>query len=229
MWLTRELIESDAWQAQTRASRMVIDRLMIEHMSHAGTENGNLACLYSEFTDYGIHRELLPAALHLATQTGLIIVTQKGKAGAGTDRWPTRYALGWMPMRDGTAAANRWKGWTGPPKPYKPRLTPKIYITSTESRTGKNGANPSPPVRNPVPELVRNPVPEPVRNPVPGEMNFDEQFAALITYDGVDALPKELRQLIQLAEDINGATGRYRRAADCLRTTRLQDAQSQTS
>jgi hypothetical protein len=57
-------------------------------------------------------------------------------------------------------------------------------------------------------------------------MNFDEQFAALITYDGVDALPKELRQLIQLAEDINGATGRYRRAADCLRTTRLQNAQS---
>jgi hypothetical protein len=195
MWLTRELIESDAWQAQTRASRLVIDRLMIEFMAHAGTENGNLVCLYSEFIDYGIHREQLPAALHLAAQTGLIIVTQKGKAGAGTDRWPTKYALGWMPMKDGAAASNRWKGWTGPPKPYQPRLTPKIYITSTESRTGKNGANPLSPVRNPVPERVRNPVPVPVRNPVPGEMDFAWESAALITYDSVDALPRHMRVL----------------------------------
>ena len=111
VWLTRELLESDAWRSMSRASRVVVDRIMLEHMAHAGTENGNLVVTYADFVKFGVRRESLPAAIADATDRGLITITEKGRASTGVDRWPSRYALGWLPLFDGAPAINRWKAW----------------------------------------------------------------------------------------------------------------------
>jgi hypothetical protein len=111
IWLTREMIESDAWCTLSLAASRVIFRIAIENMLHAGTENGNLEVTYNDFEKFGIRRGSIKAAIDEAVSKGWIIITEKGRASIGQDRWPTKYALGWLPLKDGTPAPNRWKGW----------------------------------------------------------------------------------------------------------------------
>jgi hypothetical protein len=111
VWLTRELLESDAWRTMPRATRLVVDRVMIEHMAHAGTQNGALIVTYADFIRSGSRRAGLPEAISDAAARGLITVTQKGRASSGPDRWPSKYALGWLPLLDGSSPSNRWKAW----------------------------------------------------------------------------------------------------------------------
>jgi hypothetical protein len=148
VWLTREILESEAWRSLSRAARLVIDRVILEHMAHAGTENGNLIVTYHDFEKFGIRRGSLKAAISDAVAHGLIIVTEKGRASVGPDRWPSKYALGWLPLRDGSAAFNRWKHWHCSNRPTdKPVNTPvlptPLYArdidSSTGSGTGGNG------------------------------------------------------------------------------------------
>jgi len=134
-WLTREMLECQAWRSLSLASLRVVFRVMIEHMAHAGTENGNLAVTYADFTNFGIRTKSLKKAIDEAVERGLVIVTQKGRRSAGPDRWPARYALGWLPLRDGSAAMNRWKDW-------KPKVPIPGNIESTGANAPKkNGRN----------------------------------------------------------------------------------------
>ena len=114
IWLTREMLESDAWRTAPINTRRVVDRLLLEHMAHAGTENGNLACTYQDFEKYGVTRRLVSKSIADAVARGLTIITQKGRASSGEHRWPSRYALGWLPTCDAAAAPNRWKVWVEP-------------------------------------------------------------------------------------------------------------------
>jgi hypothetical protein len=136
VWLTRDLLESDAWRSMSRAARLVVDRVMAEHMAHAGTANGDLAVTYGDFVKFGARRESLPAGIADASTRGLIIITEKGRASTGPDRWPSRYALGWLPLKDGAAASNRWKVW----RPRGP--IPGNIESSTGSGTREKGRKP---------------------------------------------------------------------------------------
>jgi hypothetical protein len=166
---------------------------MLEHMAHAGTENGLLVATFDDLVKWGISRRLIPKAQKEAIRRGLVYRSQKGSRCAGAGRRPHRFGLGWLPGHDGSAAPNRWKAFTYVPKPRP--STPTLDInSSTRSGTKLNG----PKLRvlngglsNKVHDVALDLVPDSEL----GEMNFDEQFAALITYDGVDALPKEMRHL----------------------------------
>ena len=46
VWHTRELITSDAWRSQSITCRRFIELLELDHMNHAGTENGHLMVQY---------------------------------------------------------------------------------------------------------------------------------------------------------------------------------------
>jgi hypothetical protein len=85
---------------------------MLEHMAHAGTMNGKLVCTYADFEKWGVWRRRLRLAIRDSVDRGLVVVTQKGRASAGEDRWPNKYALGWLPLHDGASPQNRWKTWT---------------------------------------------------------------------------------------------------------------------
>jgi len=143
VWLTRDMLESDAWRSLSLAARRVIDRVTLEHMAHAGKENGNLIVTYADFEKFGIRRASLKKAIVECVNRGFIVVTEKGRASAGPHRWPSKYALGWLPMRDGASAANRWKAWRPPLKSLP--LPIGVYTRDIECSygggTGKNGAN----------------------------------------------------------------------------------------
>ena len=112
VWLSREILESEAWRSAPINTRRLVERLMLEHMAHAGTMNGKLVCTYADFEKWGVWRRRLRLTIRDAVDRGLVVVTQKGRASAGENRWPNKYALGWLPLHDGASPLNRWKTWT---------------------------------------------------------------------------------------------------------------------
>src|SRR6516162_7461818 len=83
VWLTREFLESDAWRNRSINCVRLLDRLMIEHMNHAGTENGNLAAPYDQLVAHGLTRSEIRAAIEEAEFLGLLRY-QRGGRWAGT-------------------------------------------------------------------------------------------------------------------------------------------------
>jgi len=109
VWLTNEMITSPAWQAMSLAARKIVDRLMIEHMAHGGTENGNLIVTYADFRKYGIRDKTIASAIREAVALGWVQVISKGGKARGDIRHPSYYALAWLPWRDATPAKNTWR------------------------------------------------------------------------------------------------------------------------
>jgi hypothetical protein len=110
-WLTREMIESDAWSTLSINALRVIFRVAVENMAHAGTMNGDLVITYDDFFRFGIRRQSVKDAIDEAVAHGFIVITQEGRRSSGADRWPAHYALTWLDLKDGTPALNAWKGW----------------------------------------------------------------------------------------------------------------------
>ena len=109
IWLTRELVESDAWQTAPIWTIRFVFRLMVEHMAHGGCENGNLVCTHRDCYQWGIRKATVRKAQIDAIQRGLVYRTQKGCASTGAGRRPSKFGLGWLPGHDGAPAPNRWK------------------------------------------------------------------------------------------------------------------------
>src|SRR5262249_13607947 len=84
--------------------RRLIDFLLLEHLTHGGKENGNLKAPYQQLAKAGVGRRLIADAIREAEGAGLVDVHRGGM------RVTTTYALTWLPLKDGTAASNRWKG-----------------------------------------------------------------------------------------------------------------------
>ena len=124
----------------SRAARLVVDRVMIEHMAHAGTENGNLAVTYADFVKFGIRRESLPAAIADAAARGSITITEQGRASTGPDRWPSRYARARM------APVTRWRADIEPLEgmegPDRSRPIDGNIESSTDTGTREKGGKP---------------------------------------------------------------------------------------
>lgn len=108
-WLTREMLESEAWRAMTLPARRVVDRLIIEHMSHGGTLNGELPCTYDDFQRFGVSRKSISAAIRVAVALGCIDLVVRGHLNHGAADRPSLYGLTWLPRSDNTPPSNRWK------------------------------------------------------------------------------------------------------------------------
>lgn len=110
IWLTRELLESDAWCGMSTNTSRLVHFLLVEHANHAGTENGNLAAPYDQLVAYGCTRDCIHESIAEACFLGLVDVVRGGR-WAGTNQ-PSRYRLTFYPTKDFVAATNRWKGVT---------------------------------------------------------------------------------------------------------------------
>lgn len=109
-WLTREMIWAPAWRAMPLCARRALDRVMLEHMAHAGHENGNLIVTYDDFVRDGVgSRSATARAVRILEALGLLDVTLQGHRSFGGAHLPSRYALTWLPRADGTPATNRWQ------------------------------------------------------------------------------------------------------------------------
>jgi hypothetical protein len=110
VWLTRAMLESSAWQALSINGRRFVDRVMIEHVSHAGGENGNLPVTFQDFERAGIRHGSVADARAEVDALGLIDIIDPGSRSYGDiPGRPGRYALTWLPRKDGLHASHRWK------------------------------------------------------------------------------------------------------------------------
>jgi hypothetical protein len=145
------MLESEAWRCLPHFAKMVVFRICIEHMHHAGTENGALKVTYADFEEFGVRRKSIRSAIAKAVEHGFIRITQPGRRSSGPNRWPAHYALTWLPLKDGSAATNAWKAWVRPPytrniegsRQIAPRTTPsKTKIPTGQLAPGDGGKSP---------------------------------------------------------------------------------------
>lgn len=107
---TREMLESPAWMVMLRSSTAykVLSRIELEHMRHAGQENGQLICTYADFEAYGVRRKSVPDALLYLERLGFIEVTVRGRGGNADYNTPNRYRLTFV-LGNNIEPTNDWK------------------------------------------------------------------------------------------------------------------------
>ena len=110
IWLTRELLEGAAWRSMGANTARLMNFLLIEHMNHAGTENGNLKATYDQLDEFGLTRGTISDAVDEAFFLGLIRL-ERGGRWAGTNQ-PSIYRLTFYADKYGAPATNEWKGKT---------------------------------------------------------------------------------------------------------------------
>lgn len=115
VWMTRELLSSEAYRSLSLTARKVLDRIEIEHMNHAGRENGRLKVTYVDFIDHGVPRGCILPAIRELEEKGLINRTFRGRRSHGDDPGkPGEYRLTWIGAVVDTGAlapTNEWKAW----------------------------------------------------------------------------------------------------------------------
>jgi hypothetical protein len=158
-WMTAELLQSDAWRTAPVITRRFVDRVLLEHMAHAGTKNGELIVTYNDLTAWGIRQRERTRAIADAIARGLIDRTEKGRASSGRGK-PAKYAIGWLGRSDGSAPRNRWKAYTSQPTPRpKSRRPPNTIDIKSSGKIHPvgNGGIPSEGWENPPRNRWENP------------------------------------------------------------------------
>lgn len=109
VWLTRDLLASPAWRARSQHCGRLIDFLLIEHLNHAGRENGNLAAPYAQLVEFGLGRRFISGAIREGEALGLIEVKRGGKKNLVADHI-SRYRLTFLceKRRDSTTRSYYW-------------------------------------------------------------------------------------------------------------------------
>lgn len=102
IWLTRDMVASEAWLSLTINGRRLLDFLMLEHMRHGAKANGKLVAPRVQLAQFGIGRRFISGAIDEVEKLGFV------DAKHGTGRTPNTYALTWLPLFDGTEPTNRW-------------------------------------------------------------------------------------------------------------------------
>ena len=111
-WLPAELIRSPAWRLRSINCVRFIDFLLVEHMQHAGTENGNLKATFRQLEEWGLSGNLIASAIREAEFAGLVKTVQKGGWIPPGVLKPSTYRLTFYSDGDGTPKTNRWKAIT---------------------------------------------------------------------------------------------------------------------
>jgi hypothetical protein len=93
----REMLQSPAWRALSRAGRQFIDRLEIEQCNHGGADNGKLPCTADDFIAYGIDKETVGPAQREVIALGFVRLTKQGFAGKGARRQANEFELTYLP------------------------------------------------------------------------------------------------------------------------------------
>jgi hypothetical protein len=107
--LPRSLLESFAWRAASLSCRLAVDRVTIEHLRHAGTQNGNLIVRKVDFIEHGIYNDGVAPALREACALGFLMMTVRGRAGNAEHRSAHQWALTFIRDKRGKMLSTTWK------------------------------------------------------------------------------------------------------------------------
>ena len=103
VWLTAEMLASDAWRSLSVNARRLLEFLMIEHTNHGGAENGALKAPYEQLERFGMSANLIASAIREVELHGLVACERHGMRIVST------YRLTWLPDRDGNPPTNNWR------------------------------------------------------------------------------------------------------------------------
>jgi hypothetical protein len=151
IWQTADILASPAWRAMSINARRALDRIMLEHMAHAGTENGNLLVTHRQFIEAGVSRDYVADAIDELEHLRLIRVTVRGRGGIGSHH-ANRFLLTWMPERGSRFCDDPWtrtdegrvQAWQQARKALKRK---RQRSTQTKSRDGVKNHFPTPQTR----------------------------------------------------------------------------------
>ena len=139
VWLTRDLIASDAWRSLGINGRRLIDFLLIENMGKAGTQNGKLKAPHRQLEAFGIGRRLIADAIRETEILGLVECRRAGQRASST------YALTWLPRHDDAPALDYWRGYRNcklrPLTKPRPKNLPSDGVAGLQSEGVADGAN----------------------------------------------------------------------------------------
>ncbi len=108
VWLTRELLTSPAWRALGINARRLIEFLLVEHMNHAGHENGRLKATYDQLVAWGMPRGAISRAIQECERLGLIEVEHGGRWNM-TNRPSTFRLTFYADARDWNPPSDSWR------------------------------------------------------------------------------------------------------------------------
>lgn len=103
---TREMLESTAWRSLGINARRVLDRIEVEHLAHAGTENGSLPVTHADFIAAGVSRNQVTKAIREAHEAGFIDYRRGGRYGG--EKRPSMFRLTYLGTPD-WPPTNEWK------------------------------------------------------------------------------------------------------------------------
>ena len=152
----RSMLESSTWGSLTLAARRILDRLELEHLSHAGRENGSLPCSYRDFETFGVRKASVKVALDLLILCGFLRITELGRAGNGEWRRVAKYRLTYLRTLD-AEPTDDWKAHAqtiAPPpdidsglknasEPVGSKTRPKHILIGSENVSGVGSENAS--------------------------------------------------------------------------------------
>ncbi|MDA9620941.1 hypothetical protein N9S51_01305 [Pelagibacteraceae bacterium] len=110
IWLTTELLCSDAWRSMSINCYKLIFHLLIEHSNHAARENGRLLSTYGQLQNYGLTRNKIRPVIVEAEFLGLIKHRRGRKVEALNQ--PNSYRLTFYADDENGYATNDWKSIT---------------------------------------------------------------------------------------------------------------------
>jgi hypothetical protein len=91
--------------------RRVIDRLLIEHMNHAGTMNGQLRVSHRQFIKCGVTKNMVAPAIRGLVERGLVRITPT--ESDGDIRGYYQYRLTFLPANS-KEPTNEWRSFRAP-------------------------------------------------------------------------------------------------------------------
>jgi hypothetical protein len=141
----RGLLESEAWRGRSIHAVRVLDRLELEHLLHAGKENGFLTVTHRQFVEWGLSNNNVRPAIDECVHRGLIRVTHQGSYAGGAIHNPSKYQLNYLAWKFIPAIGapqymeptNEWKNFQGNLKKPRKEKRPSQDITA---RLRKRGA-----------------------------------------------------------------------------------------
>ena len=134
------LLASDALGALSLAARRCLDRFLIEHMHHAGKENGRLKVTYDDFAAFGVRRASVAAALRELENVRLIEVVERGRGGNREYRKATVFRITFLPTPD-AEPTDEWRRFE--------RVMPRDIDSRRENEPGPVDAKTRPKI-NPI-------------------------------------------------------------------------------
>ena len=126
---TPELLRSEAWRGRSIRAVRILDRLELEHLAHAGKENGFLSVTHRQFVECHLSSNDVKPGIEECVARGLLIVThQGGYSGSARDN-PSRYQLTYLPWKLIPA--------TGPPQYLDPTHDWKSFKNDPNQKNPK--------------------------------------------------------------------------------------------